>query len=265
MDPRWLGRNIASAWTHSEGLADFFNWLWWIYAPKLPAGLRKSGWTIGFRYPAPVGSIRLALRANAGSDAFIHGEVFHHRYYDLPLASAPDTILDLGANTGLTAVYLGRAYPDARLACVEPVPGNLRMLERNLALNTIRAEVIAGAVHVADGSVRIELGQMDYGHKVAGATPEPAGASIEVAAFSVPTILRRLGWPRIGLLKVDIEGHEKALFSADCDWLDLVDAMCIEIHPGFGEGDLARIAKDHGFEAPEQLPGIWFLGRKAGA
>jgi len=231
MDPRWLYRNIASSWSRRGSVADFFRQLAWIYAAKLPAALRKPAWTIGFRYPAPIGRIQLLLRTNSGSDAFIQGEVFHHRYYDLPLDAPPATILDLGANIGLTAVYFGRVYPGARLACVEPVPDNLRLLERNLELNAIKAEVIAGAVHSADGKLRIELGAMDYGHKVSDESRQPPGQFVEVAAYSVPTLLKRLGWKRIGLLKVDIEGHEKVLFAADCDWLNLVDAMCIECHP----------------------------------
>jgi len=262
VDPYWLCRNIASSWVHAESVPDFFRCLAWTYSAKLPAKLKKREWAIGFRYPAPVGSVRLLLRANSGSDAFIQGEVFHHRYYEIPLASPPETILDLGANTGMTAVYFGRAYPAARLACVEPVPDNLRVLARNLELNAIRAEVIAGAVDAADGSVRIELGSMDYGHKVADPYAHASRPSIEAVAYSIPTILRRLGWQRIGLLKVDIEGHEKILFSADCDWLDHVDAMCIECHPGFGEADLVELAGKYGFGRPEQLPGIWFLVRE---
>lgn len=265
MDPRWLYRNIVSSWAHRGSIADFFSCLAWIYAAKLPAVLRRKEWTIGFRYPAPIGRLRLLLRANSGSDAFIHGEVFHHRYYELPLATPPETILDLGSNTGLTAIYFGRTYPAARLACVEPVPDNLRVLARNLELNTIRAEVIAGAAHVADGSVRIELGPMDYGHRVAEGMRDSAQPCIDVAAYSIAAILRRLGWQRIGLLKVDIEGHEKILFSADCGWLSRVDAICIECHPGFGEPELIAIAEKYGFGAPRQLPGIWFLRRNARA
>lgn len=242
-------------------MADFVLRLCWIYSASLPAILRKKEWTIGFCYPEPVGGIRLSLRANSGSDAFIHAEVFHHHYYDLPLDSPPETILDLGANTGLTAIYFGRKYPGARLACVEPVPDNLRVLAQNLALNAIPAEVIAGAVHINCGSVRIELDAMDYGHKVAQGQQTSSRPSIEVAAYDMPAILRHLGWQRIGLLKVDIEGHEKILFSTNCDWLQFVDAMCIECHPEFGEADLVTIAGKYGFDSPMQLPGIWLLRR----
>jgi FkbM family methyltransferase len=261
VSPAWLLRNIVNFWPTRASLRDFFKTLLWVYSPGLPRALRKQERIIGFRYPAPIGDVRLLLRDNKGSDGFIHGEVFGHQYYRLPLASPPRTILDLGANTGMTAVYFGRMYPGAQLACVEPVPGNLRVLEKNLELNSIQATVLAAAVDARDGHVRMELLANDYGHRVAASSGDQSCETIDVPALSVPSILRRLAWPGIGLLKVDIEGHEKALFAGDCEWLRLVDAMCIECHEGFGEADLRSLAGRFGFLDPVLLPGIWLLTR----
>jgi hypothetical protein len=63
------------------------------------------------------------------------------------------------------------------------------------------------------------------------------------------------------LLKVDIEGHEKALFTSDCDWLNFVGAMCIECHPGFGETEVRALAERFGFLSSRQLSGIWLMAR----
>src|SRR5262249_12626590 len=181
--------------------------------------IRRKEFTIGFRYPEPIGNIQLLLRANDGSDCFILGEVFDHETYRLPLPAPPKTIMDLGANIGLTAIYFGRLFPTAALACVEPVPENLRVLARNLELNGIHATIISAAVDVNDGCVLIERDRMDYGHKIAVARESSSGPLLKVTSLSVPTILQRLGWDRIGLLKIDIEGHERVLFSTDCEWL----------------------------------------------
>jgi hypothetical protein len=78
----------------------------------------------------------------------------------------------------------------------------------------------------------------------------------------VPTICRQLGWSRIGLLKVDIEGHEKVLFAEGCEWLARVDVICIEWHDEFGEIELGKLADRFGFSRPQLLPGIWFMTRK---
>jgi FkbM family methyltransferase len=235
--------------------------MFWTYSANVPAALSPPEWTIKFRYPAPIGEVRLLLRANAGADAFIHSEVFEHQYYRLPLARSPATILDLGANIGLTAIYFARAFPTARLACVEPVPGNVRLLERNLSLNGIAATVIAAAIHLVDGSVLMQFDAKDYGHRVAVDAADETLTTLAVQATSIPTILTRLKWDRIGLLKVDIEGHEATLFSGNCDWLARVDVMCIECHDGFGDASLRALAKQFGFAPPQRLPGPWLVAR----
>jgi len=258
MDLQKLRENAAVAWSRRAGTVDFVRRLAWLYADKMPATRKPREWTIRFRYPDPIGHLRLHLRANNGADAFVHSEVFEHQYYRLPLGFAPATILDLGANIGLSAIYFARCYPESRIACVEPVPENARLLIRNLRDNAVEAEVVAAAIDAQDGVVAIERGAADYGHRIAAAS----AVSLEVASVSVPSIMRRLGWDRIGLLKIDIEGHESVLLSQACEWLADVDALCVEYHHDFAEAELGRLARQFGFLPPRQLPGaIWFLTR----
>jgi FkbM family methyltransferase len=220
--------------------------------------MRRASRTITFRYPPPIGEIRLVVRDNA-ADAFIHGEVFEHHYYRLPLVTPPKTILDLGANTGMTAVYFARTYPDAQIACLEPIDRNIDVLRSNLELNAVKACVFPAAIDTSDGSLHMVLTDKDYGHHVA--SDVSGERTVEVEALSVPTVMERLGWNRIDLLKVDIEGHEKALFASECDWLRHCEAACIECHEGFGEPDLVELAAKYGFAPPIRLPGIWLLRR----
>jgi FkbM family methyltransferase len=260
MDLRRLRQNTAVAWSGRASAIDFGRRLAWLYSDKMPARLKPREWTIRFCYPAPVGRVCLHLRSNNGADAFIHSEVFEHQYYRLPLRFAPATILDLGANIGLSAIYFARLYPGSRLACVEPVPENVRLLIRNLKDNAVEAEVIAAAIDAKDGVVAMERSAADYGHKIAAA--RPSAAWFDVASVSIPSILHRLRWDRIGLLKIDIEGHESVLLSQACEWLAVVDALCVEYHHDFAETELERLAGQFGFVPPRRLPGgIWFLTR----
>lgn len=264
MDLVWLRRNITASWRHRCGLLAFFARLFFLYSNRLPKFIRRSEWVIAFHYPAPIGRLRLVLRTNNGSDGFIHGEVFEHNYYHFELPCAPNTILDLGANIGMTAIYFHRCFPNAELACVEPMPGNLSILRENLQLNTVKAIIISGAVHPTDGRLVMEVAQKDYGHRVAKPGATSGEKYIEVPAVSVPTLLRILKWDRIGLLKIDIEGHERVLLSENASWLGLVDSVCIEWHDDFGSNELRRLTERFGFLPPEQLPGIWLLRRPNG-
>src|SRR6185295_4512289 len=108
MSPIWLYRNLREAWAYRGSFGDFWKRLRWIYAQKLPTAMRRNEQIICFRFPPPLKSLSFAVRSNRGSDQFVFGEVFHHRYYDLPLSKPPSTILDLGANAGFTVVYFSR-------------------------------------------------------------------------------------------------------------------------------------------------------------
>jgi FkbM family methyltransferase len=261
MDIAWLNRNIRASWRYRGGLPDFFARLCFVYSHRLPQFIRPPEWMISFRYPQPIGSLRLSLRTNNGADSFIHGEVFEHNYYRFEAPCPPRTILDLGANIGMTAIYFHRYFPNAELACVEPIPGNLNALRENLRLNAVKATIISDAINPTDGLVQMEIAEKDYGHRVANVDRRSGRKCIEVPAVSIPTLLRRLKWDRIGLLKIDIEGHEKLLLSENASWLGLVDAIFIEWHDESTSGDLRLLTEPFGFLPPEQLPGIWLVKR----
>ena len=260
MNVRALLENIRISGTICRGWPARLGYLRWLYSRHSSHAIPRN---ITFHYPPPIGEISVVVRSNRGSDAFIFGEVFNHRYYDFSLPVPPTTILDLGANIGFTTLFLGRKYPRAALACVEPVETNTRVLTRNLELNRLDATVFRAAIGVADGHLEMHLDDHDYGHKISGIDYGKAivGQLIKVESLSVPTIMARLHWPRIGLLKIDIEGYEGVLLSQNCDWLRQVDALCIECHENYGEADLVKLAANYGFSAPRALPGIWLLTR----
>jgi FkbM family methyltransferase len=253
MSPRTFIKNIRRALVICPRWLDRLRWLRWQYC--------KDGRTrrIRFRYALPIGSLEVVVRSNQGSDAFIFGEVFDRRYYDFDLPRAPKTILDLGSNTGLTAVFFGRKYPHASIACVEPMPANFACLEENLVLNRVPAKTYQAAIAVQDGELQMDLCDKDYGHSVSGFGSFTKRGQLGVRAITVPTIMRELNWSQIDLLKVDIEGYECELLTKCADWLNCVNAIAIECHGRFGDDDLRSLAKRFGFSEPLRLRGIVLL------
>ena len=261
MNLRALLHNAAKPFF--RGLADRIKYLYWLYGRSLTSGA-SDHLTLRLKFDPPVREIDLTVRRNGGSDAFIFSEVFEHRYYDFDLSPPPATVLDLGANIGFTSLFFARKYPQARIACVEPMPGNVSLLRTNLERNGVPARVFAKAIAVDDQPLIMQVADKDYGHKVSHINYGRAmeGETLRVDGISMPTLLAELGWPRIDLLKVDIEGYEGVLLSEQCEWLKHVEAICIECHEGYGEDDLRALASRFGFDPPRQLPGTWLLNRK---
>lgn len=264
MNLRAAADNIAQSWAHSGNLVHFCKRLYFIYSSRLPGIFRKRTIVLRFRYEAPVGDVDLKMRTEDGADGFIHGEVFEHRFYDYPCVVPPETILDLGANIGLTAIAFARRFPKARLSCVEPMPENIALLKWNLAANGVTAHLFPAAIDAWDGRVEMEVDRRSYAHKVRGAgTAAAAKQYVEVPAVSIETVMQQLGWERIGLLKIDIEGHETVLLSSmQARWPYLTDAILIECHDGFGIEKLSAFAAAFGFSPPQAIAGLWLLQRQ---
>ena len=73
----------------------------------------KLGW-----FKSAKKKIRFFLRNN-GTDPGIFGQVFIDKQYEYPISFEPETILDLGANTGLSALYFADRFKKAKIIALE--------------------------------------------------------------------------------------------------------------------------------------------------
>jgi FkbM family methyltransferase len=154
----------------------------------------------------------------------------------LPLKSAR-TIVDLGANFGLTlALWLERA-PIARIIAVEPDRENLLMCRRNIGLRDAETRVnlyeafIGGCRRMA--MINREGGAWGYRMKEGGGAADVDG----VRVLTMDDILPPDRDP-VDLLKCDIEGAEAELFSNSRNWIGRVKYVFVEIHQPYSVGAL---------------------------
>jgi FkbM family methyltransferase len=155
-------------------------------------------------------------------------------YSDLPLAApAPQYILDLGANIGLSMLVLADQYPNAEIAGIEADPRNFPLLLQNLKANGLKSILMSAAIAGEQGLLNFRIGQNSTcSTLVTGESIHPGhSSSIEVPVLTMDQVLSHLGWPSIDLLKVDIEGAEESLFSGSPTWLEAVGSIVVEIHP----------------------------------
>jgi FkbM family methyltransferase len=166
---------------------------------------------------------QLFYRLNRGDLQGIR-EVWFDQAYRLPFSVRQGTLLDLGANIGLTSVWLARRYGFDRVVAVEPDRSNIVVLKRNLLVNRINAEVIEAAVGASDGTANFSAHiYSNQGHL--------AAEGIEVKLLSAKSVLDSAMVEQVELAKVDIEGSEQQLFFGPKDWLASVRSMIVEFHP----------------------------------
>lgn len=213
--------------------------------------LRNLGWRDGLRflrarlvdaiapkaarhYELRTSAVPYPLMARSGtSDLEVFHQVFAEREYDaLSAIEPPELVLDCGANVGYSAAYFLARFPTARCVAVEPDPGNAEMLRRNLAPFGERARVVQAAVWSNECGLVLSRGDYRGGGEWAVQVREcRPGEPAEIEATSVQELLAGAGFERVGLLKMDIEGAELAVFGAGAgSWLDRVDNIVIELH-----------------------------------
>jgi FkbM family methyltransferase len=159
---------------------------------------------------------------------------------------AVHTIVDVGANIGISSLYLARAFPQARLFAFEPVPSNFALLERNVApLGRVQCRSVALGEH--DGS--IDILHSDNGSNFGGFSRFEAGSnkshSLAVPIRHAKRQFEELGISAVDVMKIDVEGSEwEVLTALGANFLRRVKFMIGELH-GRRDFELLGILSEH--------------------
>lgn len=170
------------------------------------------------------------------SDIDCFRKVFVDNEYQLPFDFTPKSIIDAGANIGMATLYFRQEFPEAQIIAIEPEATNANLLRRNTA-GLLNIEVIEAALW----PTKKELALKDPAAEkwAFSVTEENNGGanSVKVPTVTVPELLDRFGFERLDLLKLDIEGAEKALFGDGAEaWMRRVNVIVIELHDRYLDG-----------------------------
>lgn len=186
-------------------------------------------------------------------DRFTICHVFVEHDCDVNLPLTPRFIVDAGANVGYVSAYYAHHFPEADIVGLEPDPANIAVAKRNCAPYP-RVELLCAGLWSRDIPLRIvDPDVKSWMFQVREASD---GETEAVGGISIPTLLRRSGHERIDILKLDIEGSEKALFSSpDCqDWLPAVDVVLVELHGEASERAVTEAMREASFTLFETHP-----------
>lgn len=169
------------------------------------------------------------VKARRGTtDLLVFDMIFVEREYAI-LDRLKDvrTIVDAGGNVGYSSAYLLSKFPESRTVAIEPDADNFRLMQKNLAPWVSRATCFEGALWSHATKLSFSLETTVAGREWGRRTQEGEG---EIDATDMPTLLRQVGMERVDILKMDIEGAERTVFSGDTSWLDNVRNLVIEFH-----------------------------------
>ncbi len=173
------------------------------------------------------------LRAGASDDQ-VFQQIFIEAELDFPLPSAPQFIIDAGANIGLSAIFLANRYPDARIVCLEIEASNFEVLQKNVAPYPNITPLLKG---LWSGKTFLDIANPDASNWAFTAAEAAQNSTHKIEAVGVHDLMQQFGVSEIDLLKIDIEGGEVEVFSANTEnWIEHVKTMAVELHDRFRPG-----------------------------
>ena len=120
-------------------------------------------------------------------------------------------VIDVGGHVGYFSLLAARLVgPQGKVFTFEPEPTNYRLLLENIGLNGYQNIVaVNSAVSSALGTMDLYLAGLDNGRHSAYRHGLPESGRIVVDTTTLDDFLQGEGWPRVDLVKIDVEGGER--------------------------------------------------------
>lgn len=203
--------------------------------------------------------VAIKLRKRPSSDLNVFAQIYQYKEYKPLVATFQKyfpkdeklNIIDAGSNIGLTSVYLSKYFPDSNFITIEPDTSNFKNVSYNLEANGIQNAVkIKGGLWSKNTNLKLVndfRDKNDWSIRV-----EETNEEGDLKAFSVNYLRNEHHFETIDILKIDIEGSEKEVFTgatADVSFLSKTKCIAIEIHDEFDCREaIYKILREHNFD-----------------
>ena len=185
------------------------------------------------------------------SDKYVFEQIFLEEDYNVEYGGQPLWIVDGGANVGYASLYFANRYPSAQVLAIEPSDANFQELQNNILLYP-KIKAIKAALWSKPGRVEVNDRKESWSCSVAESIRETPKS---VNAITITDCFDLLATDRIDILKLDVEGAEREIFSANVEWLDRTRLMIVELHDRHVSGcsvALERALKGRSFKRSER-------------
>lgn len=169
------------------------------------------------------------------SDVPAYEQVFTLDEYKMRAHETPSFIVDAGANIGLATIWFANRFPQAKILAIEPESNNFWLLKKNTCLYPNIIPIQAAVWNENKSVLLTDPGAGCWGFQIEhnDATSQPHDIQrdqVLVNGMTIETIMDSFDFPHIDILKIDIEGAEKELFTDTSAWIDKVNTLIVELH-----------------------------------
>lgn len=198
----------------------------------------------------------------------VYHEIFqenNHFLHDDFATTDLEFVMDIGANEGFYALRIALANPRARVICVEPNPYAFEILTMNISNNELINVVPIYAAASSDGR-NLEMEFVRQISSIGGAKlrdverswlPEDAIGKIVVESVPIVSLAEQYAFPRIDLLKIDVEGMEDEIIEGIAPLANSIKRIVVERHSRKLRDTVTVILTGLGFELVyEEDPGF---------
>ena len=204
-------------------------------------------------YPSPIVEMELPVPWGRRSiwiprnERMRYDNIFVKREYDIPpnlLPSMPLTVVDIGANNGLFALFMKSLRADSTIICFEPVPQTLELLRKNINGHD-GIQVYDYALSDHSGTADIHLHPANTGENSLKSDRRPGGRSIAVQLMDAASAFERLGLTYVDVLKIDTEGCEVEILASLQERLPYVGIVMAEYHTEHDRRHIDQLLPGH--------------------
>jgi FkbM family methyltransferase len=201
--------------------------------------------TVAFTVKVPEIASKLTIRPRT-SDRYVFEQIFLDDDYALHADLHPRFIVDAGANVGYASIYFANRYPNAEIVAIEPDATNFRILCENVK-GYPKVRPWRAGLWNKHGTLLVDNSLSSWGCTVSEVQPYDKvddNNACCIEAITVDDVLLRSGHERIDILKLDIEGAEREVFSDSChSWLSLTTVLILELHDHIKPGCSAALER----------------------
>lgn len=160
-----------------------------------------------------------------------------------------ETILDLGANIGLSSIYLSAHLSPSKIIALEPSSITFNRLERNVE-HIASIKCIQKGIWSKNTFLKPDVSFRDGEDWSFRLVETSVKQEAILEAVGLDDLMKDEQMSQIDLLKIDIEGGEVELFKSNhLPWLQKTKIIALEIHDEFEcRMDIERKLVEHGYE-----------------